>query len=171
MSPTKRLRRLGAALAIAGGAAAFWQQSVGAGTATANLSVTATVITNCTISTATLAFGNYDPVITHASASLDGTGTVTIACTKGSTTPIDLGLGNNASGSTRRMASGSNYLTYELYQDSGRTTVWGTGAAGLTPAAAPSKVARDFTVYGRIPGAQDLPAGSYSDSVNATVNF
>ena len=29
----------------------------------------------------------------------------------------------------------------------------------------------DFTVYGRIAGNQDVPAGSYSDTVVATVNF
>ena len=104
---------------------------------------------------------------------LDGTGTVTIACTKGATTTIGLGLGGNASGSTRRLTDGSgNYLTYEAYQDSSHATVWGTSGAGLlTPAAAPSKAARNFTVYGRIAGNQDVPAGSYTDTVTATVNF
>ena len=135
--------------------------------------MSATVTNNCTISTAALAFGSYDPVVANASTNLDGTGTVVVACTKGSTATIGLGLGANASGSTRRMRDGaSNYLTYELYQDSGRTTVWGNAGAGLSaPVAAPSKAARNFTVYGRVTSNQDVPAGSFNDTVVATVNF
>jgi len=144
-----------------------------AATATANLGATATVINNCTISTAVLAFGNYDPVNVNAAAPLDGTGTVTIACTKGSTVTIGLGLGSNASGATRRLTDGSgNFLTYEVYQEAAHTTIWGNaGAALLSPAAAPSKAARNFTAYGRVPSNQDITAGIYTDTIVATVNF
>ena len=144
-----------------------------AATATANLGVSATVTNNCTISTAALAFGSYDPVVAHASTDLDGTGTVIVACTKGAVATVGLGLGSNAAGSTRRLTDGSsNYLTYELYQDAGRTTVWGNAGAGLySPGAAPSKVARNFTVYGRVAANQDVAVGSFTDTVVATVNF
>lgn len=144
-----------------------------AATATANLNVSATVVVNCTISTAALAFGNYDPVDVNAAANLDGTGTVTVACTKGATAQIGLGLGSNASGTTRRMTDGSgNYLTYEVYHEAARTTVWGDAGAGLlSTGAAPSKAARNFTVYGRVSSNQDQPAGAYTDTVVATVNF
>lgn len=166
---------LGLAVAVGGVAivAAAFSAPAAAATATANLGVSATVTNNCTISTAALAFGSYDPVVTHASTNLDGSGTVTVACTKGATATIGLGLGSNASGSTRRMTDGSsNYLTYELYSDAGRTTVWSDSGGGLySPGAAPSKTARNFTVYGRVSSNQDVPAGSYSDTVVATVNF
>jgi spore coat protein U domain-containing protein, fimbrial subunit CupE1/2/3/6 len=144
-----------------------------AGSASANLSVSASVANNCTISTSPLAFGAYDPVVANASSNLDATGMVTVACTKGATATIGLGLGSNASGNTRRMTDGStNFLTYEVYQDSSRSAVWGnSGAELLSPSAAPSKSTRDFTVYGRIPSNQDVPAGSYADTVTATVNF
>ncbi len=144
-----------------------------AATSTAALAVSASVAANCTVSTAPLAFGAYDPLVGNASANLDGTGTITVACTKGAASTIGLSLGNNATGGTRRMTDGaSNYLTYEMYQDSGRSTVWGnSGAALLTPATATSKTPRNFTVYGRIPGSQDIPAGNYTDTVTATVNF
>jgi spore coat protein U-like protein len=147
--------------------------SAAAATATANLGVTATVTNNCTITTVALAFGSYDPVVANASTSLDGTGTVVVACTKGATATGGLGVGSNASGSVRRMGDGAtNYLSYELFQDSGRTTVWSNAGAGLrSPGAAPSKAARNFTVYGRVASDQDVPAGSYSDTVVATVNF
>ena len=141
-------------------------------TATANLSVTATVAKNCSITTTPVAFGSYDPIVANAASPLDGTGTVVVTCTKGSGTRIDLGLGGNASGSTRRMLGGTDLLTYELYTDTGRSTVWGSGAgAGQTIAAAPNKNPRTFTVYGRVAAGQDVGAASYADTVVATINF
>ena len=141
-------------------------------TATANLSVTATVTKNCSITTTPVAFGSYDPIVTNAASPLDGTGTVVVTCTKGAGTRIDLGLGSNATGSTRRMLGGTDLLTYELYTDTGRSTVWGSGAgAGQSIPAAPNKNPRTFTVYGRVAAGQDVGAASYSDTVVATINF
>jgi spore coat protein U-like protein len=141
-------------------------------TATATLSVSATVAKNCSIATTAVAFGNYDPVVANATSPLDGTGTVVVTCTKGAGTRIDLGLGANASGTTRRMSGGTDFLSYELYQNSSRSTVWGSGvAAGETVVTAPSKAARTFTVYGRVPAGQDVAAGPYNDTVVATINF
>jgi spore coat protein U-like protein len=157
----------GVALAFAG----VGSTKATAATATANLGVSATVTNNCTISTQALAFGSYDPVAAHASANLDGTGEVVVACTKGATATIGLGLGSNASGSTRRMVAGTNFLTYELYNEPTRTTVWDAGGGLLSTGAAPSKAARTFTVYGRVTSNQDVEAGNYSDTVVATVNF
>jgi spore coat protein U-like protein len=166
-------RLLGIAVLSGAAMTAAFDTVASAATATANLGVSATVTNNCTISTAALAFGSYDPVVAHASTDLDGTGTVIVACTKGATATIGLGLGSNASGSVRRMKdSGTNYITYELYKDASRSTVWGTsGGALLSPGAAPSKAARNFAVYGRVASNQDVPAGSYNDTVVATVNF
>lgn len=172
MRKSHLLRILGVAALGAAGLCAISSRAVLAGTATTSLSVTATVANNCTISTAALAFGSYDPIVTHASANLDGTGTTTITCTKGAVTTVGLNLGSNASGSTRRMASGSNYLTYEIYKDSARTQVWGSSGADLyDTGTAPSKAPRTFTAYGRVTSAQDVPAASYADTVTATVNF
>lgn len=169
----RRLLRTMAAISAA--ATLAFIPSVGsAATATADLTVSATVTNNCTISTAAVSFGSYDPVVANASTSLDGTGAVTVACTKGATATIALGTGGSSSGSNRRLSdgTGNNYLNYELYRDSGRSIVWGTtGTNLLSPAAAESKAPREFPVYGRVTNNQDIPAGSYSDTVVATVNF
>lgn len=144
-----------------------------AATASTSMAVSATVTNNCTISTTALAFGSYDPIVTHASADLDGTGTVVIACTKGAAATIGLNTGSNPSGTTRRMANGTDYLAYEVYKESGRTTVWGnTGTERYDAGTAPSSAAQTFTVYGRVTGGQtSAPAGSYADTLTATVNF
>jgi spore coat protein U-like protein len=143
-------------------------------TATANLGVGATVVQTCSISTAAVAFGAYDPVITHASAPLDGTGAVVVTCVPGMGTRIDLDRGSHAQGQTRRMTGGGDLLTYELYRNATRTSVWRTGpgaSGGLPIAPAPSIVARTVTVFGRIPAGQDVPAGPYTDTIVATINF
>ncbi|HEY6844338.1 MAG TPA: spore coat U domain-containing protein [Thermoanaerobaculia bacterium] len=144
-----------------------------AGQATANLNVSASVSAVCTISTAAVAFGAYDPVVTNAAAALNGTGTVTVACTKGASATIDLGNGGNLLAGSRRMTSGPDFLNYALYKDAARTQVWGTGLAGgatLTYNSA-SKAATNLTVYGTVPGGQDVTVGSYSDVVVATINY
>jgi spore coat protein U-like protein len=144
-----------------------------ASTATANLNVSASVAAVCTISTSPVAFGAYDPVVANAATNLNGTGTVTVACTKGAAATIDLGNGGNLSGGSRRMSSGSDFLNYALYKDAARTLVWGTGMAGGTTVAynAVSKAATAITVYGTVPQNQDVTAGSYNDVVLATINY
>lgn len=144
---------------------------------TANLSVTASVTANCSISTAPVAFGAYDPVSTNASTALNGTGTVNVTCTSGASTTVTLGQGlNPGAGSSdtapaRRLTDGtSHFLTYSLFSDNGRTTVWGnTGATGVPSTGTGSQVA--LTVYGAVDAGQNVPTGSYSDTVVATVTF
>jgi spore coat protein U-like protein len=138
-----------------------------------SLTVNATVSKNCTITTAPVAFGAYDPVGTNATTPRDAQGTITVTCTKGAEAHVGLGVGSNAQGTTRRMAQGAaSYLAYELYKDSSHATVWGdTTDTGLPIPAAPNRAPRDFPVYGRVAAAQDVTVGTYTDTVVATVNF
>src|SRR5438094_3768308 len=112
MTP-KRAVKMMVVVGVAVGCAATAR--LGAASASANLAASSSVANNCTISTAALAFGAYDPVVANASTNLDASGTVSIACTKGATATIDLDLGANATGSTRRLTDGAgtpSYLTY-----------------------------------------------------------
>ncbi|MES3025275.1 MAG: spore coat U domain-containing protein [Pseudomonadota bacterium] len=147
----------------------------------ANMGVSANVAANCTISTAPVLFGDYDPI---QGGALAAAGKVTITCTKGAVTTIGMSLGANPAGSVRNMSNGTSALAYELFhQDdvavvdgtgtcADLATVWGTvGSARLTPGAAPSKAARIYSVCGTVAAGQDVTAGSYSDTVVASVIF
>lgn len=143
-----------------------------------SLSVTASVAAKCIVSsTAAVAFGAYDPIVTNASTGLDltGTGTVGVKCTPGNGSSIAIASSANNSGNQRRMAGpGGAFLNYALYSDSGFTTAWGdgsNGASALTVTGATNASERTYTVYGVVPKGQDINVGSYSDSVNVTVNF
>jgi spore coat protein U-like protein len=171
---TKMMVRLVAGAAVVGAVGAYVvSRDVQAATATANLPVTARVIQQCTIAAPnTLAFGDYDPVSAHASANLDATTTINVACTKGSTGVwIGLGLGANPTGSTRQLASGALRLTYEIYRETGRTTVWGNTLATGVNYVPTTRSVTAVSVYGRVPSGQDASVGSYTDTVVATINF
>src|SRR4051812_31154110 len=146
---------------------------VHADSATAVIQISANVRKNCLITTTPVAYGGYDPVGANATPPLHATRTVVLPCTKGTTASIALDGGANAQGPARRMTDGAAaYLSYELYQDTSHATIWSsTGGGLLTAAPAPSKDPRSYTVYGRVGGAQDVPVGTFTDSVVATVNF
>ena len=150
-----------------------------AATKFADFNVTASVAANCTISAADLSFGAYDPVVTNATTPLDVNGSVTVACTKGSSATIGLGQGSAAAtGSTavaplRQMSAGTERLRYDLYRTSVGTGVWGDiGTANVLAYTATSKAATTLTIYGRVPAGQDVGvSASYTDTVRATINF
>jgi spore coat protein U-like protein len=168
----KRIGRLIAGAGVAAlvaGMVGVAQSTVEATTATSTFAVSATVSANCTISAAALAFGAYDPVVANAATNLDQTSTITVACTKGSTGVVSLDNGQNFSAGARRMKSGANFLTYEMYNDAGRTVVW--NATNTVSYTAASKATSGLTLYGRVAAGQDVPVGAYADSVIATITF
>ena len=151
-----------------------------AATSTTNLSVSATVVNNCSITAAPLDFGNYDPIGTNSptGADLVSSAQLVVACTIGDTYSIYLGQGANAgTGSTdaapvRQMGSRTNKLAYQLYQDSAHTTPWGnTSASSPASVVATSSSAVNLTVYGVVAKGQSRAAGTYTDTVVATINF
>jgi spore coat protein U-like protein len=157
--------------------------SASATSSTANLGVTADITSTCTISTTTLAFGTYDPIVTNASSALqNSSGQVTITCSNGSSPVITLGQGSNAAtGSTdavplRRLVDGAatptsaDYLAYTLYQDNGYSTIWGN-TSGTGEVGTGDGTSHTYTVYGSIAGNQNSKVGSYTDTVLATVTY
>jgi len=160
--------RAGVGLASIGVGVLALGQPLGAAT-TANLSISATVVSSCAVTAGTLAFGSYDPT---ASGNVDQDGSFTVACTKGTVATVGLNAGLNASGGARRMSNGTDFLTYELYKETGRTNVWGeSGGAARTLPAAPSNVSQAVNVHGRVAPAQNVGVGSYNDTVLITVTF
>jgi spore coat protein U-like protein len=155
-------------------------------TANANLAVSASVINNCSISTTPLAFGPYDPVVANLTAALNASGTVTVACAKGST-GLTIGMDNGAhylAATTRQMLGGTSagLLAYGLGMPPNSTpgtactypgTAWTTVAGGLLVLTSPtSKAARTYNVCGTVAGGQDVAVdASYTDTVVATINF
>ncbi|HEX2243753.1 MAG TPA: spore coat U domain-containing protein [Gammaproteobacteria bacterium] len=134
----------------------------------------------CTGSATGIAFGRYNQL---SSSPVDST--ITVQCSKDSGAPtilnytILLSAGQSGSFAPRKMASGANRFGYNLYTDAARLRVWDTGASGaVTVSSAVNLRLRgksvdpaNFGVYGCMPGGQNVPAGSYSDTNTVTVNY
>ena len=128
---------------------------------------------SCSVTATAVAFGTYTPLTTDPT-----TGTITITCLSVvGTSPATITLSAGASNSfaARTMTSGGNTLSYNLYQDSAMSVIWGTGTGGsmaetlnLTQGVVgPTTTA---TVYGLIPS-QDPAPGVYADTIMVTVAY
>lgn len=125
----------------------------------------------CSVDPTPVAFGDYSP---FSVAPTDTAGTLRVTCstaTVGYT--VLLSAGSAGSYSPRRLSGGGHTLSYNLYIDPLRTTVWGDGSGGtanVTGAfALPGGI--DHTVYGRLPAQQNVGAGAYTDTITVTINF
>ena len=122
---------------------------------------------SCTISTTSVSFGTYS---VFSPTPTQSTGSVRYNCTIGLFIAVELGTGSSASYAARTLQNGPATLDYNLYLDSGYSTVWGDGSGGtgrITHLI--TLFANTRTVYARLPALQDVPAGAYADSVTATV--
>jgi spore coat protein U-like protein len=139
-----------------------------AASTTTTFNVTATVQTSCAVSAADLAFGNYD-----AASATDTTATSTVTVTCSLLTPYTISMdgGQYASGSTRRLGTGANRLTYEVYRDPTMTNVFGTVAATLGVTGVGTGFSAPTIIYGKIPKNQAVVPGSYSDQITVTVDY
>jgi spore coat protein U-like protein len=159
--------RLGITLSLLVATSAF----AGSVATTNTNNITASVAPKCTIGAFAIAFGAYDP---FAAAPLDQTGTVSINCTKGTSGVISMNLGANALGIVRRMqdtGAAGNFLTYEIYNDSTRTTVWNAVATVTLGPSVSKNTALTATAYGRVAAGQDVQTLNYQDTIIATVTF
>ncbi len=151
----------------------YWTKKLATNSSSISVPVSAAVASSCSIATAAIDFGTYDPVGANATAPRNATGAVTTTCTRGAATTIALDAGRNPSGTQRQMTDGAaHFLAYGLFQDGAHAIPWGgSGAELLSPPAAPDFNPRTFTVHAQIPGGQDAWAASYGDTVTATVTY
>ena len=139
-----------------------------------DVNIHAQVVAQCDVpsgaSLENVVFDAYDPITDGSTSNTDTTGNVPIACTKGISANLTMNHGINASGSTRRMTDGTYFLIYEVYTSGDYTTVWdesNTVTADFTS----SSSEQIKTIYARIPPGQDVPAGTYTDTVQVTMGF
>jgi spore coat protein U-like protein len=142
-----------------------------AATDTDTFNVTATVIAACAMTAGDHDFGNYEAV---SGSPLDSTSTISVTCTSGSAYSIALNAGTTVGGTiaTRLMTDSVNTLEYNLYTNGTYATIWGDGTSGSVEVSGTgSGSLQQLTVFGRMPGSQAAPVGSYSDVITATITY
>jgi spore coat protein U-like protein len=137
---------------------------------------------NCTFSITNLNFGNIDLT---ANTTFDTTGTLSINCTGGGNGDvvricpnINAGSGGTTTGNPRFLLNGTTQLNFNLYQNSVRTTVWGSYLWAFPSFTAPTinltlgaggNGSTTATIFGRVSaGQQTLPPGTYTSSFSGT---
>ena len=147
------------------------------------VNVSVNVQGSCAVSTpGDAAYGNFAPVA--ASTNLSWTGSVVLRCNKGATPFVAVSYGNNASGTQRRMANGTELIGYAIQKPSlagtdfstcptfGAGSAWGaSGADRLDASAAFSANGGNSTINLCVQATvTDVMAlGAYSDQVQVSV--
>jgi spore coat protein U-like protein len=136
---------------------------------------TAWAVMTCSIGSATdVAFGSYD---VFGGSPVDSSGTISYVCSDvggADSIVIHLSKGSSTTYSPRTLVSGLYELSYNLYLEASRSSIWGNGTAGTSeygPLIPLDGVSTDVTVYGRIPAGQNAFVGIYSDTVVVTLVF
>ncbi|MEO8748469.1 MAG: spore coat protein U domain-containing protein [Rhodanobacter sp.] len=134
--------------------------------------VTATVVPQCTVSAGTLDFGT----IGLLTSAVPGTSTLGVQCSNGTPYKVGLDAGQNGSGNinARKMVLAANSIGYQLYQDPGRTLVWGNtfgGGIASSNIVAGTGNTQNLTVYGLVPSQITPVAGTYNDTIMVTVQY
>jgi len=143
--------------------------------ATTTFNVLITVTAACDISTVaptSVNFGSQPSTATN----IDNQGALNVTCTPSAPYTIALDDGQNSTNGAdgRRMTDGSDFIPYQLYRDAGRTAadVWGStaGSGGNVYSGTGDGTVQNLPVYGRVPST-NVPAGSYSDVITATITY
>lgn len=135
-------------------------------------------IASCSVSATPIGFGSYDVFLDIPS---DTAGTVTVNCMS-NVVRARLTAGPSQTSGTfipRQMkrSDGTDLLNYNVFTDALRSIVFGDGTGGTTgidlrrPTGKPSPWSQYINIFGRIPPGQDVPVGSYSDSLTITIEW
>ena len=139
--------------------------------ASAVMTVSATVVENCSVTAQPMIF-----TLDTSGGNARAQAPIAVSCTPGTTYAIGLDRGMHGDGQLRRMrdpASGE-YLAYEIFSDGARSAPWGgrNGIDTISGQAEPGGERRIYYAYGEVDQqAARIEAGNYSDSVVVTVNF
>ena len=136
---------------------------------------------NCSFSISNISFGS---VSTLSPSPVDVTATLSATCSGFSASVVQIcaaSLGYPSGGTARQMTAGSDTLTYQLFSDSGRQSVWGSVYGNAAPAPTMSIPLSNgsgvaaFPVYARLYSGQPMaPSGGYSDAYggqNAEIRY
>jgi spore coat protein U-like protein len=125
----------------------------------------------CTLSASSITFPLYN---VFSTSTTDSTGTLTYTCANGDhDIRISISKGSSATFTPRGLKRGTETLSYNLFTSSTFGTIWGDGTGTTTTYFNhnPPNSAVALTVYARVPAAQDVSVGTYTDTVVVTIDY
>ncbi|WLS89802.1 spore coat U domain-containing protein [Serratia marcescens] len=145
---------------------------------TATLGVSATLLSACeagsssggNVSFGTLNFGTLYFLSTATSvAGQQNAGAIRVKCTNGTSYSVLLGGGQSGNTTARYLQSAAGQrVNYNLYTNAAHSTIW-DNLTGVSQTA--NGTDNWLPVYGMIPAQATPPTGSYTDTVQVTINW
>ena len=140
------------------------------------INVSVDINASCILSTTNLNFGRYDAIGINASEDLLATATISTTCSPGTNGSVYMDYGKHSTPkfrkgkrANRNMASGEYKLNYEIYTDKELSSIWDFLHIKAVIASGSSE---DLTVYAKVFANQlKAAAGSYTDTINITLNY
>lgn len=134
--------------------------------AAADFEVSIEILNSCTIEASPLTFATQTGNI---AGNIDASSSLTVNCNDGAL--YSIGLNDGTNGTREMSAGGAQTVSYELYTDSGRLTRWDDLGGTNTVVGTGDNADQMIPVYGRVAGPQSVAAGSYDDTITATIEF
>ena len=130
------------------------------------MSVSATVLSSCTLGVTPMAFGSYNPA-----AQSNTTASITVTCSNGIGYSVGINEGVNGGTTTTRLmgGTGSDKLAYSVWQDAAHTVNWDNSGSAI--AGTGSGVAQVINAYGVVNSGQRVSPGAYGDTLTFTVTY
>lgn len=137
--------------------------------AATSFDVEASAEANCLVATEPVNFGAQGVLRSN----VDAEGKVSVMCTPATDYAISLNGGNaDAAPAQRKMAKGTETITYGLYKNGTRDQPWGDASLpGSTVGGIGNGSYQGHTVYGRVPPQSTPSTGIYTDTVIVTVTY
>lgn len=120
---------------------------------------------DCLFNIQPLNFGVYNPIVSEDNIS---SSKIDISCSPSQTYTLKMSTGQSNNFNDRYMKSSDNLLHYNLYMDSGRSSLFGDGQSGTSYYTGQSS---NVYIYAIIPNRQRIPAGSYTDYLSIDLSF
>ena len=122
---------------------------------------------SCTVSVPTISFGNYTGALSTPGAT---PATVTCPLLLSYNVGLNAGTGAGATTTIRKMTGpGSATLSYQMFQNSSRTTNWGNTVGTDTVAGTGTSSAQTINIYPQAAAGQNVAPGTYTDTITASV--
>ena len=157
-------RKLSVALAVT---AVVGMLGVSVTARAADLDVSATISNTCILDSGNISFGTY---LSGQPDPLDSNGSIGYQCSPGLDVDFELDGGSNNNVATRLMgATNTPPLQYQLFSDSGFSSIWGTQTGSQAVNVDPTLAgAQTLPIFARILGGQ---SPNTTDAYNDTVVF
>jgi spore coat protein U domain-containing protein, fimbrial subunit CupE1/2/3/6 len=128
----------------------------------------ATRLGSCTVTASDLNFGSHNLL----NSNIDASNNIVVNCTPELDYVIGLSGGNHGTTAQRKMANAGNteFVTYGLYKDAGRSQVWGDNGVLLFSGTG-TGANQNLNAYGRVAPQTTPSANSYTDIVVITVTY